>query len=163
MKFIAFLLYIIYNMRIKKGEQLDDLESLINEQELDKKSFSVYDKKENHTLIRPHVFRFYTFPGANSREKAYCVLKYFGWECKDVIKGLSLSVVELTEMTDLFGTTKKNENYQKFFVEMPGVKPRDKAIMILRGLKWKFKDISEATQITRAAISRRLNKFRLDA
>jgi hypothetical protein len=133
---------------------METLKELIIQQKRDACERRVYYKKENITLIRPHVYRFYDFAGDTLQQQAFSVLKYFGWNNKDIISALNITLSDLLNMESILGTTYNEELKEKFFFSLPAKTPRDKAILILRGLKWKQKDIATALNIPRFIIAK---------
>lgn len=126
---------------------MTELQTLLIEQQEDMRTFRVPER-----IDRPYVYRFPNFAGDTPRQKAYSALKYFGWNEKDIHKALNVTAIELTSGVFEFATTSKPENYQKFFIEIPKKTPRDKAILILRGLNWRRVDIAEAVKLSRRMV-----------
>ena len=127
---------------------MDELEQLIKEQKKDMKSCRVSMYTENETLIRPHLYRFKDFHGETNKEKAYSILRYLGWRYKDIMSALSLSVNQAAPMHREFSSLKNEENYKRFFLDIPEYSPKRKAVLIFRGLWWTYKEIMEITRFS---------------
>lgn len=138
---------------------METLEQLIEEQRQDMNCFKVKALKENHTYIRPNRFRFDNFAGETPKQKAYSILKYLCWEEQNIIEALSLGILELIEMRDLFDTHKNEELGDKFFEDIPLKTPKLKAVIILLGLHWKQLDICKALNVSRRTVNRTREKF----
>ena len=137
---------------------MTELQRLIREQKADMKSYAINPLKENENLIRPYVFRFQDFPGETPKQKAFAVLKYFGWKNHDILSALQISVIDLCDMQNMLQTTTNEEFYDKFFSEIKFSLPRHKAIIILRGLKWTYKDIASALSLKSVANIKRITR-----
>jgi hypothetical protein len=135
---------------------MTELQRLIREQKADMKSYTINPRKENETLIRPYIFRFQDFPGETPKQKAFAVLKYFGWKSHDILSALQISVIDLCDMQNILQTTTNEEFYDKFFTQIKFSLPRHKAVIILRGLKWTYRDIASALSLKSVANIKRI-------
>lgn len=136
------------------NDNTNELQKLVIEQQHDQYSYRVAER-----IDRPYKYRFPCFAGNTPRQKAYSALKYFGWKEEDIHKALKSSIREILDGEFDFATTAKPENYQKFYVEIPKETPRDKAILVLRGLNWEVTDVAKAVNLSRRMTQYILSTF----
>jgi len=129
---------------------MNELQQLVIEQQRDRFQLKVPER-----IDRPYVYRFPCFAGETPREKAYSVLRYCGWNSKDINKALRVTIKELCDDTFDQEATYKPENYQKFFFQIPAKTPQHKAILILRGLHWCNHDIASAVGVSTRTVIRK--------